>query len=198
VQYFRRKADIGSCVRFGQGSGRMSKVRQRRIRKQCAYLLATIVACAFLLVACAKKTPDPSDYRSYLGDYAYDASLTAMVYEDFEGEGFGILYRRVTDFTGYVTNAPLPVLVYFYTSMHDDYAGTTAEVEQIAEDYNTRLLVMVVNVFSENTIAEHYQVQTVPEFVILKDGKVDRRFDSTTRGSWSQDELRQWVIDGIE
>ncbi|MBN1776288.1 MAG: hypothetical protein JW817_07480 [Clostridiales bacterium] len=165
--------------------------------ERCAALLVIITVCAFLLFSCAKKTPDPSDYRSYLGDYAYDASLTAMVYEDFEGEGFGILYRSVTDFGGYVTNAPLPVLVYFYTSLHDDYAGTTAEVEQIAEDYNTQLLVITVNVFREKTITEHYQVQTVPEFVILKDGKVDQRFDGTTRGSWSQEELRQWVVEGI-
>lgn len=162
-----------------------------------AIFLTIIVLGACCLFSCAKKSPDPSDYRSYLGDYAYDASLTAMVYEDFEGEGFGILYRRITDFSGYVTHAPLPVLVYFYTSLHDDYAGTTAEVEQIAEDYNTQLLVITVNVFREKTITEHYQVQTVPEFVILKEGKVDQCFDGTTRGSWSQEELRQWVVEGI-
>ena len=167
-------------------------------KKRFAGLLAIIMLCAFFLFSCAKNSPDPSDYRSYLGDYEYDASLTAMVYEDFEGEGFGILYRSVTDYSGYVTNAPLPVLIYFYTSMHEDYAGTTAEVEQIAEDYNTQLLVITVNVFREKTIAEHYQVQTVPEFVILKDGKVDQRFDGTTRGSWSQEELRQWVVEGID
>ncbi len=175
----------------------MSRSGKKRRRLRNVRVLAIIAIATFFLFSCTGKSPDPSDYRSYLGDYSYDASLTAMVYEDFDGEGFGILYRKITDFSGYVTNAPLPVLIYFYTSLHEDYAGTTAEVEQIAEDYNTSLLVITVNVFRESTVAGHYGVQTVPEFIILKDGKVDRRFDGTSRGSWSQDELRQWVADGL-
>lgn len=155
------------------------------------------MAYIFFLVSCAEKEPKPSDHRAYLGEYAYDASITAMVYEDFEGEGYGIVYREITDFTGYVTKAPLPVLICFYTSMHADYAGTTAELEQIAEDYHSELLVMTVNVFQEGTIASHYRIETVPEFILFRDGAEQLRFGSADRGAWSQDEFRQWVIEGI-
>lgn len=167
----------------------------RFIRRVLLFVFMTITA--FSLLSCAPKDPDPADHRSYLGEYSYSSSLTAMVYEDFEGEGFGIVYRQIIDYNGYVTNAPLPVLVYFYTPRHDDHAGTTAAIEQIAEDYHDRLLVVSVDVFQEETIATHYRVEAVPEFIVLNDGAVQTYFDSVSRGSWSQDELRQWVIDVV-
>ncbi|MBN1892674.1 MAG: hypothetical protein JW780_07825 [Clostridiales bacterium] len=159
------------------------------------FLGVLLTTAVLFLLSCAKKEIDPSDYRSYLGEYSYNSSITAMVYEDFEEEGFGIVYRQIMDYNGYVTHAPLPVLVYFYTPRHDDYAGTTAEVEQIAEDHHDRLLVVSVDVFQEEAIATHYRVEAVPEFVILNQGAVQTYFDSASRGSWSQDDLRQWVID---
>ena len=164
-----------------------------------AFLLSVtiLLGCLVLLSACSDRNPKPSDHRAYLGEYAYDAPITAMVYEDFEGEGYGIVYREITDFTGYVTKAPSPILIYFYTSLHDDYAGTTAEVEQIAEDYHADLLVMTVDVFQEGTIAAHYGIETVPEFILFRNGAVYLRFESGSRETWSQDEFRQWVIDGI-
>lgn len=158
-----------------------------------------LVAMAFSIMFCAScgSDKDKSGYISYLGDYSYDSPIIAMVYEDLDGEGEGILYREVLDYTNYVTKSPVPVLVYFYTSLHTDYVGTTAEVEQIAEDLHGQIAVVSVNVFQEAEIAEHYGIVTVPEFVILRGGLVDDRFDSAERGTWSSNELTEWVSGAI-
>lgn len=162
-----------------------------------AVVWVTMLVLVLSSSSCATKTPAQTDYRGFLGEYAYNASITAMVYEDFEGEGYGITYRAVTDFNGYITGAPLPVLLYFYSFLRSDAAGTIAEIEQIAEDYNDRVLIVTVDVTTESTIASHYRVETIPEFIVLRGGKVEARFDGTSRVEWSQEELRQWVIESI-
>jgi len=153
------------------------------------------VVLVFVIMLCAScgSSKKKSDYKSYLGDYSYDSPIIAMVYEDLDGEGNGILYREVLDYTNYVTKSPVPVLVYFYTSLHTDYVGTTAQVEQIAEDLQGKVTVVSINVFQEADIAEHYEIVTVPEFVILRDGLIDDRFDSAGRGTWTEDVLIDWV-----
>lgn len=154
------------------------------------------VGMAFTLMLCAScegKKGNASDYKTYLGDYSYDSPIVAMVYEDLDGEGNGIQYREVLDYTNYVTKSPLPVLVYFYTSLHTDYVGTTAQVEQIAEDLHGQITVVSVNVFQEGKIAEHYGIVTVPEFMILRDGLMTDRFDSAEKGTWTKDVLVDWV-----
>lgn len=171
--------------------------RKQRDHKRFAFLVILIVSGLLIASSCSEKKPDPDDYRSYLGDYSYDSSISAMVYEDFDGEGYGILYREVLDFTGYVTHAPLPVLVFFFSPRLGDNAGTTAQVEQIAEDYHEELIVISVNVTKEANIVRHYSVEGVPEFVILKSGSLHDRFGSMSRGSWSPEELSRWIEDGM-
>jgi thioredoxin-like negative regulator of GroEL len=83
--------------------------------------------------------------------------------------------------------------VYFYTSLHTDNVGTKAQVEQIAEDLQGKVTVVSIIVFQEADIAEHYEIVTVPEFVILRDGLIDDRFDSAGRGTWTEDVLIDWV-----
>jgi thioredoxin 1 len=160
-------------------------------------ILSAWVALTVLLCASCGGSKNESDYKSYLGDYSYDSPIIAMVYEDLDGEGSGVLYREVLDYTSYVTKSPLPVLVYFYTSLHTDYVGTTAQVEQIAEDLQGQITVVSVNVFQEGKIAEHYGIVTVPEFVILREGLIDDRFDSAERGTWTEDELIEWVSEAL-
>lgn len=171
------------------------------IRKQNSFWAGLFLIMASMLLVCTssckKASVDGADYRDYLGDYSYDSSIVAMVYEDFNGEGYGILYREVKDYTQLVTKSPVPVLVYFYTSMHTEYTGTTAGVEQMAEDWNDRLLVVSVDLFQEGEIASHYEVQAVPDFVILKQGLLSERFDSVTRGTWTTEELKAWVEENI-
>lgn len=170
----------------------MRNVR-RKHRLALSVIVSVGVALTLLLCPSCGSNKSKSDYKSYLGDYSYDSPIIAMVYEDLDGEGSGILYREVLDYTNYVTKSPVPVLVYFYTSLHTDYVGTTAQVEQIAENMQGQITVVSVNVFQEADIAEHYGIVTVPEFVILRDGLIDDRFDSAERGTWTEDELTDWV-----
>lgn len=163
-------------------------LRKRRL----AASVMVAVGLSLIIMLCAS-CGGKKGSASYLGDYSYDSPIIAMVYEDLDGEGNGIQYRQVLDYTNYVTKSPVPVLVYFYTSMHTDYAGTTAQVEQIAEDLHGQIAVVSVNVFQEGKIAEHYGIVTVPEFVILRDGLMAERFDSANRGTWTADVLIDWV-----
>lgn len=166
----------------------------RKQRLALLIIVSVVMALTMLLFAsCGSSKKNESDYKSYLGDYSYDSPIIAMVYEDLDGEGSGILYREVLDYTNYVTKSPVPVLVYFYTSLHTDYVGTTAQVEQIAEDLQGQITVVSVNVFQEAEIAEHYGIVTVPEFMILREGLIEDRFDSAERGTWTEDILTDWV-----
>jgi len=174
-------------------------VRSVRRKHRLSSLLIVSIGVAFTIMLCAScgKKDNASDYKSYLGDYSYDSPIIAMVYENLDDEGTGILYREVLDYTNYVTKSPVPVLVYFYTSLHTDYVGTTAQVEQIAEDFQGQITVVSVNVFQEAEIAEHYGIVTVPEFVILREGLIDDRFNSADKGTWTEDVLIDWVSSAL-
>lgn len=164
--------------------------------KKILLVLLSLLLAMLTLVSCINEKSE-GGYQ-YLGDFSYDAPLIAMVYENFEGQGYGILYRRVTDFSGFVSAADRPIMLYFYTSMHMDYAGTTADIEQMAEDYHDLLFVVAIDVFQEGHIAEHYDVQTVPEFILLNDSYVVSRFDSAQREQWPNEDVREWMLEGIK
>lgn len=175
----------------------MKRIHQKYRLSGLAIAAVILISTVLFSASCGNRNDKASDYTSYLGGYSYDASITAMVYEDLDGEGKGILYREVRDYTNYVTQCPVPVLVYFYTPLHTDYAGTTAQVEQIAEDLQGQLAVVSVNCMVETGISEHYGITTVPEFIILREGLIAERFNSADKGTWTEEVLAEWVAGAL-
>ena len=158
-------------------------------------MAATLLFVLLLLPGCGKKAAatGSGDTFLYLGDYSYTAPMTAMVYEDMDGEGKGIQYREVTDYDKMIAYSPVPVCVYFYSSLLPD-EGTTADVEQMAEDYHGKILFVSADVNQEETLAEHFEINAVPDFVILDNGSLKAHFSSADGQQWTSDDLRKWVL----
>lgn len=162
-------------------------------------LFGMLIFGTLLLSGCngsANGTPnsDLGDYSSYLGEYSYNSSISAMVYEDMDGEGFGIQYRVVTDFEKLVGDSPLPVCLYFYSSLHTDTSGVTALVEQMAEEYHEKILFVSIDGMQEKDMVSNFSIGALPDFVLLKDGSWIASFSSGDKETWTGTEFTEWVL----
>ena len=91
-----------------------------------------------------------------------------------------------------------PILIYMYSSMHPDDTGTTASIEQMAEDYHDVILVISVDLFQASDVADRYEVAAVPEFIIIDSGDEISRFDSVNKQEWYPGEVLDWMVSVIE
>ena len=164
--------------------------------KRLAIVMVMIVA-TFASASCSdRSTNNATD--NFIGDYSYDAPIIAMVYEDLDDEGSGILYREVLDFDKLLEKTDKPILIYMYSSMHPDDTGTTASIEQMAEDYHYVILVISVDLFQASDVADRYEVAAVPEFIIIDSGDEISRFDSVNKQVWYPGEVLDWMVSVIE
>lgn len=171
------------------------RIHCTRRHKDC--LAALFIAAAFLLCSCGTKN-DSADKSSYLGEYSYDSSISAMVYEDMDGEGKGIQYREVTDYNKLIAYSPEPVCLYFYGGLASDSSGITAAVEQIAEDYYDRILIVSVDADQETELASHFEIAALPDFILLENGSWTASFSNNDQKTWTAGILEQWITDNIE
>lgn len=171
------------------------------MKKQC---LRRSLACVILAVsmsgffcACGKKkgNNDLGDYHKYLGDYYYDCSISAMVFETPEDEEYpGVMYREVTDLDALLKTCPIPVCLFFYSSMQADVYGIFACMEEITENYHDKVLIVAIDAMSEREIAGAYEIRGLPDAIIVKDHVQKAHFDGTTREEWSAMDLQNFVI----
>jgi len=164
--------------------------------KRAIRAASILVLCAFLLGSCSnrKSSGDLGDYSSYLGTYAYNVSITAMVYEDMDDEGKGIQYREVTDIEKLITQAPLYICLYFYSSLRTDNAAVTASIEELAEEYHDQILFVSIDGMQEKALLANFSIAALPDFVMLKDGVWIAAFGSSDKESWTNEELSDWVL----
>ena len=139
--------------------------------------VASFIICALLLTSCNSGKPagsaGPSSWRDCLGGYCYDNVVTAMVYEQVEGEEegmYGIQYREVTDLPSLTAQTEIPVCLYFYSSLRTDAYGFTAGIEDLAQELNGRVLIVSVDAATETDIADAYRIEDVPMFILLDKG----------------------------
>jgi hypothetical protein len=163
----------------------------RKIVRMIGVLVVGVVA----LSACTSSSTneDLGDYSSYLGDYSYNSSISAMVYEDMEGEGPGIQYREVTDLPKLISKSPLSVCIYFYAGLRTDTSGVTASVEELAEEYHDTILFVSIDGLQEKDWTSAYAIGAFPDFVMIKNGIWTSSFGSIDRDSWTTEDLIQWV-----
>jgi len=155
---------------------------------------AVLLAGVILLCSCGSKNP-AADLSAYLGEYSYNSSISAMVYEDLDGEGEGILYRQVTDYDKMIAYSPVPVCLYFYAGLESDKSGITASVEQLAEDYHGRILFVSVDAQQETDITSHFEIEALPDFIILDNGSWTASFSSYDGKTWTAGDLEKWIKD---
>lgn len=158
---------------------------------------ALLVAASFLLCSCGTHN-GVADKSAYLGEYSYDSSISAMVYEDMDGEGKGIQYRKVTDYDKLIAYSPEPVCLYFYGGLSSDTSGVTAAVEQIAENYYDRILIVSVDADQETELTSHFEIAALPDFILLENGSWTASFSNNDGKTWTAADLEQWIAETIE
>ena len=166
--------------------------KARFMRVLVCFPAAVLIAGMILLCSCGSKNP-AVDSSAYLGEYSYDSSISAMVYEDLDGEGEGILYRQVTDYDKMIAYSPVPVCLYFYAGLESDKSGITASVEQLAEDYHGKILFVSVDAQQETKLATHFEIKALPDFVILDNGSWTASFSSYDGKTWTSADLEKWI-----
>lgn len=166
-------------------------------RRYKGFIAALLITAVFLLCSCGTNN-DSADKSSYLGEYSYDSSISAMVYEDMDGEGKGIQYREVTDYNKLIAYSPEPVCLYFYGGPASGTSGITAAVEQIAEDYYDRILIVSVDADQETELASHFEIAALPDFILLENGSWTASFSNNDQKTWTAGNLEQWITDNID
>jgi len=84
------------------------------------------------------------------------------------------------------------VLVDFNATWCGPCRMMTPIVEQAAKDYEGKIKILSIDVDQNQDLAGQYEVRSIPNFVIIKDGKpVDRRV-----GAMSADDFKKW-LDGF-
>ncbi|MBR5975831.1 MAG: hypothetical protein IK020_11690 [Clostridiales bacterium] len=181
--------------------------RRKLVMKQCLRrnnrwirvlaCMAVVLCMPGLFCACGKKAgnSDLGDYHKYLGDYYYDCSISAMVFETPEGEEEpGILYRQVTDLDALSKSCPIPICFFFYSGMHADVYGLFACMEQVAEQYHDKVLIVTIDALAEKDLSAAYKIEALPEAIVIRDNRQKARFEGQNRGEWTAQELADWIV----
>ncbi|MBR5057253.1 MAG: hypothetical protein IKX04_01665 [Clostridiales bacterium] len=173
-------------------------------------VLVKVLACLMLVVcmpgffcACKKGSKagnsDLGDYHKYLGDYYYDCSISAMVFEIPDGEEEpGVLYRQVTDLDALTKTCPIPVVFFFYSGMHADIYGLFACMEQVAEEYHDKVLIVPIDALAEKELTEAYEIEALPEAIVIKENMQKARFKGKERGEWTAQDLANWIVTEVQ
>ena len=168
------------------------------MKKRYLTLLLAIAVSLSLFGGCSKpREEDP--IMAYLGDYSYSDPAVCMVYERVEDETdddgnplYGIQYRKVTDLDGLKASG-ITLLIYFFCSMDNGSAMVTASVEDMALSYNGKLTVLMLDAMEYKDLMDKYEIEAVPEFVLIKKGQADKVFGGMSREYWTVNDVLSWL-----
>lgn len=165
-----------------------------KLRRIVSFFLVLVFGLNFF-TSC-KKASDSKTIKECLGDYDYDASIVALVYEQVPGEeeGFkGILYRDVLDLNGLTLQTEQAVCFYFYSSGNTGTLGVTAGVEDLAQTLSGRVVFVAIDAFEEADLSSAYEVEAYPEFILIKDGARVSTFNGMNYDSWDMNDVANWM-----
>ena len=174
------------------------------MRQRFLSALLTIALSLVLFCSCSSKQAQQSAGNSldaYLGDYSYSENAVCMVYEPVEDEVdengnpyYGIQYREITDLNGLLISGNT-LVIYFYSSMDTRGAEITAAVEDLAQYYDGKLHVIMLDSIEHRDLVEKYDINAVPEFVLIRAGMPDQTFGSALYDYWTMNDVVLWLQD---
>ena len=144
------------------------------------YLSLLIASALAFAVLCGCSGNKPGTVKDYLGNYSYAEPAVCMVYEPVEGETdeagnpcYGVQYREITDLDGLLSSGNT-LLIYLYSSM-------------------SRLNVVMLDAMEYPDLIGKYEIESVPEFVLIKAGQPDQVFGSGTYSYWTVGDVLLWL-----
>ena len=162
-------------------------------------LIASVLCASVMLCSCNPAKADTVAARAskYLGDVDYSSTVSALVYEQIQGEedgGQGIVYRVVSDVYGLTTQTDIAVCLYFYDYMATgEVVNVTAGVEDLAQALSDRVLFVAVDGIAESELGSRYGVEAYPEFVLLAPGQPDAKFEGMRYEFWNINDVAAWL-----
>lgn len=94
-----------------------------------------------------------------------------------------------SSFADIVGEAPVPVLVDFWAAWCGPCRMAAPEVKELAREVAGRAVVLKVNTEENPRLAAQYAIQSIPNFVVLREGKVVLQ----RAGLASRAEMRTWL-----
>ncbi|NLW11630.1 MAG: hypothetical protein GX028_06405 [Clostridiaceae bacterium] len=145
-----------------------TRSRRRPGAVVCLFISVVLIWTLTVMSGCV------SDDKEAVGAENYNASLALLSYEMIEGEFEGVLYREVNSYSRLIASADVPVLTVFYNPMSDLSILILPLLEEMAVEYNQRLMIVLADVDKETVLAEEFDVETMPQFSIIKDASLKR------------------------
>lgn len=99
------------------------------------------------------------------------------------------------NFTSDVLENKLPVLIDFWAPWCGYCRRLSPAVDQIAEEYEGKLVVGKINIDDDPDLAEQFEIETIPSLLLFKDGKASEPIIAPA----SKSQVSQWLSEnGVE